>query len=417
MKPFIQFEASRAETSAPARELVCTVWPVSGSGEGSSLEDPVVSSQPILAGSEAGEQARLHLPSAGTYLVDVAFPNGRHTRRTIVVEENQPYRFVVQDRRYAVREQRRSAFGEIPRVFAAAVRKARGSADLEVRLVQESQQPCLRTLRDFLKRLEVKAAHAEVLDRVVDAGLFHTVPLTPNAPDYWHANSRSWLFVTGSGKHPTIIPYPGGWTSKENGNAFRIVARRNALTGAGATKWSVSLELLDPTYGALIEHLTRRDVKSSEAISASMRAQANQALYEKQENPFSAAAGAYLFSLGSLDDKERRQWMFNLYHRFAWLPDGAIALGWRLLREGRRGSDEWNEARQVLVAACERGLPYYTIGLHILVDAFNVLALSDPEDEQVSNLLAAVTGADISSVRTEPFTTLQMSRYMGMPTK
>jgi hypothetical protein len=418
MKVTIRFEAPVGEAKTPARELVCSVWPISRTGTEPVLEEPVVSSLPILVGAaeDTQEPALVELPCAGTYLVDLAHPSGRHTRRTIQVEAEQPYRFVVQDLRYAAEPVTRSVEQRersVTKVIKAALKNLNVvQPDLEISIVHQPRTVALGGFTEFAGQVNA----AGVIDSVAVAPLFYATDLPDeSASDYRTDYQRVWLMVCGSGKHPTLVAYPREWAPRSGRKPFRVVARRKSVTGSESTKWSVSLELLDPTYGTLIEHLTRRDVQSTEVISNSMRAEATTALYEKQGNPFAAAAGAYMFALGALEHGERRQWMSNLSTRYPWLPDGSIALGWRLLREGRRGSPEWNEARLLFASACARGLPYYTVGLHILVEGLNVLSMSKTKDPELRSMLAAATAADIACVRSEPFTTLQVSRYLGLP--
>lgn len=138
-------------------------------------------------------------------------------------------------------------------------------------------------------------------------------------------------------------------------------------------------------------------------------------LYQKEDNPFAAAAGAYLLALGQRDLKSEAQWVANMTKRFEWLPDGPIAAGWYRLRMARNGSAEWQDARSLMLLACTRGLPYFTIGLHVLVEGMTLLNMADPDDDEVRHALAAVRAADVACVRGRPFTTLQVSRFLGLP--
>ena len=109
--------------------------------------------------------------------------------------------------------------------------------------------------------------------------------------------------------------------------------------------------------------------------------------------------------------------MKTLSARYTFLPDGAIALGWKTLRDGKDDAMSWEKARELFTLAWSRGLPYYTIGLHLLVDALTLLFRVYPSDHHVREMLAAAKAADVACVRTEPFTTLQISRYLGLPMK
>jgi len=381
--------------------------------EQEEAELPVIAQRAIVASrGNPNPLAEIELPSPGTYLVDLAYPNGRHTRRTINVEADKPYRFLLQDRRYASRsasvpsEQRTRVFAAAASPNELEVRRLRLPARMPLDLLgTELSASALHVLRRNAAPIFASSAPEQV--QVIPLPSVPEVPLTTLL-------ERSWLVASCAGEFPTLVAYPDHWLPVESTDAFRLLARRKDIQGPASKKWSVSLELIDATYGALIEYLTRRDVQSGETVSSSMQAQALQALYEKMENPVAGAAGAYLMALGDLSTSDRRDWMRNLYTRFDWLPDGAIAWGWRLLREGERGTAAWSDARAALLEACARGLPYYTVGLHILVDALTALSMSDRADIEVSRMLAAATVADSACVRTEPFTTLQVSRLQEM---
>lgn len=411
MTALVRFEA-RGDDATPSRALVCTVWPVV---EQEEMETPVVARRAIVAaGGTSGGQSEIELPGPGTYLVDVAYTNGRHTRRTINVEADKPYRFVLQDRRYPSQSSR-AVDTPRTRVFSASTTSPN---ELEVRRLTLPSTLGIDRLGVELATaiLQPRRRNAAVLFASATPGEMQVIALPPEPQaNLTMLQNRSWLVASCAGEFPVMVAYPDQWVPAEAPQAFRLVARRKDTQGIASKKWSVSLELLDPTYGALIEYLTRRDLQSGETVSGSMQAQAVQALYEKMENPVAAAAGAYLMALGDLTS-DRRNWMQNLYRRFEWLPDGAIAWGWRLLREGESGTDAWLEARHALMDACSRGLPYYTVGLHILVDALTALSMSDKKDAEVRRMLAVAMVADSACVRSEPFTTMQVSRFQEMST-
>ena len=420
MNPRISFEAPADESFGPARELLCSVWPLAKDGEQLSIGDPVFSNRTVLIGPHrrSDEDSTLELPQAGAYLIDLGYPNGMSLRATVSVADGEQYRFVVQNQRPVSGSAGRAtpSAGLVPRVLSAALKTIHlREPDLEINTVTQPPGTSLQRLREFAADLKDPSSGAEVLERISNADLTFSVKL-PGAfvSDFRAGYQRKWLVVAGGGRHQTMVAYPFGWTDRD-GDVFSLSLRRNAKEGGEATQWSVALELMNPVYGSLIEHLTRRDVQSGSEISQSIRGEATTLLYEKEGNPFAAAAAAYLFALGRGDLDHRRQWMANLSNWYDWLPDGPIALGWKLLREGRRGSNSWSEARDLFVLACSRGLPYYTVGLHVLVEALTLLSMTDPDDTMVRDMLAVARAADVACVRSEPFTTLQVSRFLGLP--
>jgi hypothetical protein len=420
MKPTISFETT-SDSFGPAREFLCSVWPLTKNGEQLVIGNPLFSNRMVLIGSHryGSEVSVLELPEAGAYLIDLGYPNGTSLRRTVSLTEGERYRFIVQNQKSDSRlpPEIAPSYSPIPRVALAAfnIGDFKGP-DLEVRSVTQPNSVSLKQLRDFASDLNEQSINVEVLQRIQNASLTCEVQLPSVVVSSFRANSyqRRWLVVSGKGKPQTMVAYPLGWTN-QGGDVFTLSLHRKGKTGGDTAKWSVGLKLTDPVYGSLVEHLTRRDVSSSSSITESMRGQATTGLYEKEDNPFAAAAAAYLFALGRTELEHRREWMVNLNHRFNWLPDGPIALGWKLLREGRRGSSAWHEAREMFVLAHSRGLPYYTVGLHIFVEALTILSMADKEDQTVQEMLAAARAADVACVRTEPFTTLQVSKFLGLP--
>lgn len=420
MKPVINFEVSFLGKDTSARELVATVWPVVEDEGGSALDEPVIKSHPILVGEQQPSQGNLsavELPSAGTYLVDVAFPSGQRTRRTISVGESESYRFLLADKSLVRGAVEAVAPGVFPRVVAAARSLVGIGGDLEVKRLKSRvtniSSKGLRELPEFIRELIDKPADAEVVESVPVAELKYTKLLKfRRADSFAEGYQRSWILVSGCNGDETLVAYPEEWDANTSTDIFRLTVNRPTTKGKGPeSKWSTHLDLKDSSYGSVIEYLNRRDTKSSSAVMRTIRAQASKMLYDKLGNPFAAAAGAYLFALGGDPGQEHEQWMDSLCGRFPWLPDGPIALGWKCLRTGRRGSSDWRQARQHFAMATQRGLPYYSIGLHILVDGLTLLSMAEPEDIEIKDMLTAATAVNMACVRSEPFTTLELWRY------
>jgi hypothetical protein len=306
----------------------------------------------------------------------------------------------------------------------SAARSFFAHSELEVRISATQSAPglgSLQALRGFLKDLEVKSSDAPLVNRERAADLTHTVeidstPANVDAEFQSAMHRRAWLLVSGQGRDTTVVPFPNGWTSGNGEGGFLLSVHRKATTGDEATKWSVSLQLRDPSFGSLLDYLTRRDLQGSSAVSQTMRTTALSALYKKQMNPYAAAAGAYMLAMTDEGvHAEQEDWMGNLTDRFSWLPDGPIAQGYRLLRRTEKGTKEFAKARLLLLKAADRGLPYFTIGLTLLTEALNFIALASPEDVEAKRSHAAAMSAQIACVRGEAFCTLQTSRYYRLP--
>lgn len=425
MNPTIIIESDSQDMSGPLRELLCSVWPVSQEGGDLAIGEPIFSNHMVLIGTSASEElgSILRLPEAGAYLVDVGYPNGQSLRKTISVVEDQSYLLVVETPKQipVIPERAETRYSWVPKVVSAAPRRAATKKmDLEVNLITQPKQVSLSGLYEFLNRQshDVSSHRANIFEQSVSTELTHEVPLAAPLLESMGssgvARERKWLMVSCKGKAQTLLAYPHGWKCNSS-VPFKLLLGLKSSEARDSGKWAASLKLMDPVYGSMVEHLTRRDLFSTRIISESQRGKATSALYKKAGNPFSAAAAAYIFALTGSEEPNHHSWMQNLSSSYTWLPDGAIALGWKTLYDGEDDSRAWERARGLILLACSRGLPYYTVGLHILVDALTLLSRVNPDDQAVLDSLAAAKAADVACVRTEPFTTLQITRYLGLP--
>lgn len=141
----------------------------------------------------------------------------------------------------------------------------------------------------------------------------------------------------------------------------------------------------DPEVAGLLGYLGRRDLQRAEAVLG----QAYERLLEKLENPFAAAAGAYILlaadGLQGSPSKDWWSWIKNLANWFAFLPDGSIQLAWLKLNSineevgaGADGAVKVDaivaEARGLLLHALMSGAPLYSAGVRLLVGALTLVA-------------------------------------------
>lgn len=419
MNPTLVIESDMTMLSGPPREILCSVWPVSKSGDELIIGEPILSNHMVLVGASTNDKSNstLTLPEAGVYLVDVGYPSGQSLRTTISVREGQKYSLAVEIQKQAplISLKMKSVSRRVPVVSSALKPRGKKLAGLEVSVIDQPNPVPLSDLYDFALNLKRDNNFYEaIFSHPASTEHTHEVPLTTQSVDLmnaWeHIHVRKWIMVEREGKPQTLLSYPYGWNC-ENSPSFKLMMERRYKDN----RWPDSLKLMDPVYGSLVEYLTRRDLMSTRSISDSQRGQAATALYKKMGNPFAAAAAAYVFALTRDEDPEHHRWMKTLSSRYFWLPDGAIALGWKILCEGQNDLNAWKEARRLFSLAFSRGLPYYTIGLHVLVDALTLLRRIDPDDKDVLEMLAVAKAADVACVRTESFTTLQISRYLGLP--
>ena len=88
----------------------------------------------------------------------------------------------------------------------------------------------------------------------------------------------------------------------------------------------------------------------------------------------------------------------NLANWFPWLPDGMVLAGWRLLRT----VGETAEARNYLLTATKRGIPVYTEGVRLLIQALSMLARNGDPELEAALRRARQYGARVDP--TAPFT-------------
>lgn len=141
---------------------------------------------------------------------------------------------------------------------------------------------------------------------------------------------------------------------------------RVALTGSASEEGdsiNVTIGRKHATNELIMSYLSGGAVMEAQLLGDAWQA-ADLALYDKEEDPVSAVAGAYLLlKLKRLD--ERRGWVDNLVNRFPYLADGAIVAAALALQ--RSDSDE-KTVRNYLNYAVNRGLPVFALGGSILVE-------------------------------------------------
>jgi hypothetical protein len=162
---------------------------------------------------------------------------------------------------------------------------------------------------------------------------------------------------------------------------------RVALTGSALKEG----DSIDVTIGR--ERASNELIMSYLSIGATMEAQrlgdawlaADLALYQKEQDPVSAAAGAYLLlKLKRLD--ERRRWVDNLVDWFPYLADGAIVAAALALQ--RSEADE-KKVRNYLDLAVNRGPPVFALGVSILVETMAAVHRGKRESKKFHNAYRA----------------------------
>jgi hypothetical protein len=146
---------------------------------------------------------------------------------------------------------------------------------------------------------------------------------------------------------------------------------------------------------SLLGYLSTGDFESARLVGSDWASNAEEMLQEKNQDPIGATvAGYFLLRAGELS--RLHDWTRNLANRFAWLPDGPVIRAWHLIYDSSAaihasGDDTIDAPREMLLAAAQRGLPYFSIGVRMLYDGLNVLALqARGEDRQVNGALHSI---------------------------
>lgn len=169
-----------------------------------------------------------------------------------------------------------------------------------------------------------------------------------------------------------------------------------------ATDFASSIAVRDDRIGVLLGFLTSGALDAGREMAEASR----DLLFGKTVNPLAAAAGAYALAGTATDtaNHEWHSWVRNLAQWFDQVPDGAIQLGWLLLRM-RRTPAELDEARHWLKEGYRRGLPFYALGVRWLLDGLERVARVDPEAEA---MLKAVQPIGSRLHPHSPFTILRL---------
>jgi hypothetical protein len=199
-----------------------------------------------------------------------------------------------------------------------------------------------------------------------------------------------------------VVSVPVPWSDVVTGRHVKaqVLVRRDAREGEAATAVSVR----DPALGSALGYMTGGNLPAAAQVFDLAR----DMLYRKMENPLAAAAGGYVL-LGTETGAERKdwhRWIRNLYTRFEWLSDGAIQHGWLKLRH-RHSRRDLKDARDAMVTAYNRGLPFYSVGLQWLVEGLTLFA---GDDHAIAEMLQNVRRVAWRTNMQQAFTIVQLHR-------
>jgi len=220
-------------------------------------------------------------------------------------------------------------------------------------------------------------------------------PFMPDLP-----GGRQLLWV-GQGTEWELASLPMPWLNTERGvNSEIDIAVRTELSEPRDFRTSITVR--DESFASAVGFMTVGGL----ANAATMFSRARAMLESKAENPFAAAAGAYV--LVSTQQSSATQnwydWVRNLMNFFPWMPDGAIQYG-RLKQLDESSDQDLDEARAALFQAYRRGLPFFSAGVRWLLNGLTILASDgDGEAEEMARIVHRVS---LRTCMAQPFTVVR----------
>jgi hypothetical protein len=188
------------------------------------------------------------------------------------------------------------------------------------------------------------------------------------------------------------------WTSFGTEVRVQLLLDRRGL-GEGDPQYAITIT--DPMISNALGYVKNGAFKEAAALvgfEAVGFEEARDLLFHKILSPLAATVGGYLVVLG-LDRAAYRtrsnawsDWVDNLCDWFPWLPDGAIL---KAAKYFVLGDKDREAAFAALMEAYDRGLPFFTFGLKLMIEGMRRFA-NEGEIQAVKRLhkleaLASVT--------------------------
>ncbi|MFB7830321.1 hypothetical protein [Streptomyces sp. NPDC056056] len=271
---------------------------------------------------------------------------------------------------------------------------ARWSYASMLALEQDPARPSVAPLiaRSAPRPLPVPADHGADVTPLYRFGPDGPVPVPGGAAPARDGpvGERQFLVVEAAGAvRLATLPLPWGTSDVEV-----LVNLRQSPTGS-----AVAVTVRDPRLGAGLAYMAQGALDTA----AQLFTDVGRTLDSDPANPLAATAGSYVL-LGTDHRSEETYWdpwLRVLADRYPWLSDGAILRAVRLLR--RPGAD-LQEARNGLLDAFDRGIPFYTLGLTWLADGLAAF----PDDPACATRLDQVRRLSWLADMREPFLILDL---------
>jgi len=206
----------------------------------------------------------------------------------------------------------------------------------------------------------------------------------PQRPSDWPA----WVAVAGPGwREIAAVPglgVAGRFQYDAAGRKDPWVPELRVEPRPRAASSQVEIHISARQWSGLLAFLGLRDFERSAVVLDALLAQTGirTALLDRIENPLAAIAGALVAVATRRLEAAHipEQWLSNLTRRFPGLPDGPVIEA-RLVLSRPDFASRRAEAKALLLDACRRGVPVYSLAVDWLAQGLALFA-SDPEAAQ-----------------------------------
>ncbi|MBD8527426.1 hypothetical protein [Pseudomarimonas arenosa] len=216
---------------------------------------------------------------------------------------------------------------------------------------------------------------------------------------------RVYLLVR-SNQGASLVSLPVPWTREGNEIEVELLLQKPS---PGAVP-SYSLTIGDPMINTALGYLNNGAVL--EAARLIDFDKARDLLFHKISSPLAASFGGYLLMLG-LDRRvyssradDWKHWLDNLDNWFNWLPDGAILRSALYFVLGDKDADG---AYDALHRGFDRGLPFFTFGLRLMLEGLRRFASEG--DERSKQRLALLEPIAMATDPEHSFLNLNVARH------
>lgn len=230
-------------------------------------------------------------------------------------------------------------------------------------------------------------------------------------PDGVRERFPRWMILDREG-HRDLVSVPWGWWGllypRRSEGVRLLYDRANASPIDREQPGRTVVSLQDQRWGGLLEYVASGRLEEAGDLAPGVLDREHlgdvfdeetpeAALHGKTKGPLSAVLGGLVLVSTTRESGQQHwdRWLVNLANWFPALPDGAILLGYRLLRLG-----QYDEGRERLIEGLNRGIPYFAFTFRMLTLGFSQLE----DDAALKHISHLATRVDPS----QPFTVIRL---------